>query len=217
MSNTSVQTAPSPAAGRDDAKPVAGTARWPGVVSFLKPLASLRLTVVLFVLSLLLVFFGTMAQIDNGIGTVMKEYFRWWWVWVPWRLLVQFGQVFFGVPQAWNVSGAFPFPGGWTLGTLLLINLIAAHPRPVQGHLEAVWHPPDARRPDRADARRTGHRPVRRRGPHGDRRGRDGRLHRRQRQGRAGAEHAERQGRLAGGRRRPPRPVGAEGRDAHLE
>jgi hypothetical protein len=128
MSNTSVQTAPTPAAPRDDVTPVAATSRSPGVImNFLKPVASLKLTVVLFVLSLLLVFFGTMAQIDNGIGTVMKDYFRWWWVWVPWKLLLQFGQVFFGLPHEWTVSGAFPFPAGWTLGTLLLINLVAAH------------------------------------------------------------------------------------------
>ena len=42
----------------------------------LRALASLRLTVVLFVLSMALVFFGTLAQIDNGIWTVVSAYFR---------------------------------------------------------------------------------------------------------------------------------------------
>jgi len=93
----------------------------------LEGLASLELTVFLFVLSLLLVFLGTMAQIDNGIGTVMKQYFRSFLVWVPWQLLVQFGQVFFAVDRDLRIPGSFPFPAGWTLGTLLLANLLAAH------------------------------------------------------------------------------------------
>jgi hypothetical protein len=96
----------------------------------LKALASLRFTVVLFVLSLLLVFFGTLAQIDNGIWTVVNGYFRWFWVWVPFRLFGQFGGVFFeflGFPRGMNIPGSFPFPGGLTLGILLLVNLLAAH------------------------------------------------------------------------------------------
>lgn len=130
MSNTSVPTAPAPSAAAvlADAKPATATRRSPGLVyRILKPLASLKLTVFLFVLSILLVFFGTMAQIDAGIGTVMKNYFRWWWVWVPWQLLVQFGQVFCGVDRELKVTGAFPFPAGWTLGFALLVNLLAAH------------------------------------------------------------------------------------------
>jgi ABC-type transport system involved in cytochrome c biogenesis permease subunit len=93
----------------------------------LTPLASLRLTIALFVLSLMLVFLGTLAQIDSGIWTVLKTYFRWYWVWVPFQLFVQFGQIFFGLPPDWRVPGSFPFPGGWTLGSLLLVNLLAAH------------------------------------------------------------------------------------------
>src|SRR5438105_1181396 len=56
--------------------------------------ASLRLTVVLFSLSLVLVFFGTLAQIDAGVWTVVRDYFRSFYVWIPLQLLVQFGQVF---------------------------------------------------------------------------------------------------------------------------
>ncbi|MFZ8360653.1 hypothetical protein ACO1LX_19795, partial [Staphylococcus aureus] len=59
--------------------------------------ASLRVTVVLFVLSFLLVFLGTLAQIDYGIGTVTKGYFRSWFVMIPFQVFVQFGQKFFGV------------------------------------------------------------------------------------------------------------------------
>jgi hypothetical protein len=74
-----------------------------------------------------LIFCGTLAQIDNGIWTVVNSYFRWWYVWVPFQLFVRFGQVFFFLPKTLTVGGSFPFPGGWTLGTLLLANLLAAH------------------------------------------------------------------------------------------
>jgi hypothetical protein len=84
----------------------------------LQRLASLRLTVVLFALSIILVFAGTLAQVDAGIWTVVSKYFRSFYVWIPL-------QIFF--PRALKVSGGFPFPGGWLLGTLLLVNLLAAH------------------------------------------------------------------------------------------
>jgi ABC-type transport system involved in cytochrome c biogenesis permease subunit len=87
----------------------------------LLPLASLRLTVVLFVLSLILVWCGTLAQRDAGIHVVVNHYFRGDWktagfIWVPLKHLV-----FFAVP------GGFPFPGGFLLGGALLVNLLAAH------------------------------------------------------------------------------------------
>lgn len=94
---------------------------------FVKALASLRLTVFLFVLSLILVFFGTLAQIDGGIWNVVERYFRSLFVWIPYQLAVQFGQIFFGLDKRLVVNGAFPFPGGWLIGTVLLANLIAAH------------------------------------------------------------------------------------------
>ena len=131
MSHTSVQTAPSSGAVPPvvaDTKPTSVTKyQRPIYERILKPLASLRLTVWLFVFALLLVFFGTMAQIDAGIGTVMKQYFRSWFVWVPIKLLVQFGQVFFGVSRDLQVGGSFFFPAGYTVGFALLANLLAAH------------------------------------------------------------------------------------------
>lgn len=139
MSDTSVKAAPgapaaapaTPQAIQTDlspaAPPAAPRARPSPAYQALKALASLRLTVVLFVLSLLLVFLGTLAQIDAGIWTVVKDYFRSFYVWVPAQLLVRFGQVFFGVPREWEVDLMFPFPAGWTIGGLLLLNLVAAH------------------------------------------------------------------------------------------
>ncbi|MFO0810719.1 MAG: cytochrome c biogenesis protein ResB [Gemmataceae bacterium] len=93
----------------------------------IKAIASLRLTVVLFVLSMFLVFVGTLAQLNDGVWTVVDRYFRSVYVWVPVQLFVQLGQVFLGVPPTYRLSLAFPFPGGITLGTLLLVNILAAH------------------------------------------------------------------------------------------
>ena len=42
----------------------------------LKPLSSLRLTVVLLALTMVLVFAGTWAQIDQDIWQVQREYFH---------------------------------------------------------------------------------------------------------------------------------------------
>jgi ResB-like family len=89
--------------------------------------ASLRLTVVLMALSIVLVFLGTLAQVDQGIFTVLHRYFRAGIAWIPFQVFVRFGQVFFGVSKETEWHGAFPFPGGWLLGGLLLANLLAAH------------------------------------------------------------------------------------------
>lgn len=80
--------------------------------------SSLQLTVWLMTLSILLIFFGTLAQIDQGVWTVVKSYFRSWVVWIPFQLLF---------PRDRSVPGALLFPGGNTLGTLLLLNLIVAY------------------------------------------------------------------------------------------
>lgn len=84
----------------------------------LKPLASLRLTVVLLALSIFLIFAGTWAQIDMGIWTTLKTYFRSYLVWIPLQIFL---------PRRWDVPGAIPYPGGALLGSALFINLLAAH------------------------------------------------------------------------------------------
>lgn len=129
MSQTAIQTSPNPDPGfdlpptpRDERRTV-----WQWVQFVLKPIASLRLTVVLFALSMFLVFCGTLAQVEMGLWTAMDSYFRSALVWVPYQLFVQFGQVFFGIPKTFHIGGSFPFPGGWLLGGLLLANLLAAH------------------------------------------------------------------------------------------
>ena len=85
----------------------------------LRQLASLKLTVVLFALAMFLIFAGTLAQVHRGIWTVMKEYFRSLVVWIDLQLFVP-GNIA-------DIPGAFPFPGGFVIGGLLIINLLAAH------------------------------------------------------------------------------------------
>jgi ABC-type transport system involved in cytochrome c biogenesis permease subunit len=71
---------------------------------------SLKLTVALLALSIVLIFWATVAQVDLGIWAVQEKFFRSFFV---------FGHV-----------GEAPvpvFPGGYFIGGLLLINLIAAH------------------------------------------------------------------------------------------
>src|SRR5262245_16234028 len=69
-------------------------------------LGSLRLTVALLGMSIFLVFVGTWAQVNNGIWTVMEQYFRCWIA---------------------TLGGWIPFPGGKLLGAALLVNLIVSH------------------------------------------------------------------------------------------
>ena len=131
MSRTAIQSSPDPRWGQALDKPLAPAPKdrtvWQGVKFLLSPIASLRVTVVLFTFSLLLVFFGTLAQTQLGMWTAVERYFRAALVWVPFQLFVKFGQVFFGISPSASVGGSFPFPGGWLLGGMLLVNLLAAH------------------------------------------------------------------------------------------
>jgi hypothetical protein len=86
------------------------------------------LTVVLLSLSLALVFLATLAMIDGGIDTITYRYIRSWHVvWIPLQLLAQLVIIFFDLPRDLHVAGSFPFPSGYQLGALLLVNLLAAH------------------------------------------------------------------------------------------
>jgi hypothetical protein len=127
---TAIQTAlrplaPAPLAGPPTRARPGGV--WGHIKWLLTPIASLRLTVWLFVLAVLLVFFGTLALVDQGLHTVLHRYFRAWIAWIPGQALVRFGQKFYGVSKTAEVSWGFPFPGGWLIGAVLLVNLLAAH------------------------------------------------------------------------------------------
>ena len=81
--------------------------------------ASLRLTVVLLALSMVLIFFGTLAQVETGIWKTQKDYFE--------SILA-----IWAYPEAWIAYDQLywlriPMPGGYLLGGMLLINLVAAH------------------------------------------------------------------------------------------
>ncbi len=80
---------------------------------------SLKLTVVLLALAMVLVFAGTLAQVDKGIWTVMDQYFR---CFVARIDLHVFFPRSMDIPDVW-----FPFPGGFLIGFMLVANLIAVH------------------------------------------------------------------------------------------
>jgi ABC-type transport system involved in cytochrome c biogenesis permease subunit len=92
------------------------------VSAILHTLASLRLTVILLVLSMILILAGTLAQVDQGIWAVQARYFHSFFTWIDFQLF--FPRPEPGRPRA---PGGFPMPGGYTLIGLLLINLLAAH------------------------------------------------------------------------------------------
>jgi ResB-like family len=79
---------------------------------FVNFFTSLRLTVVCLAFALVLVFVGTLAQVQIGLYAAQSEYFRSFFVyWTP-------------AGTHWKI----PFlPGGWLIGLVLLINLLAAH------------------------------------------------------------------------------------------
>lgn len=84
----------------------------PVIATILRSFTSLRLTVLLIVLSILLVLVATLDQVNLGLLAVQEKYFR---------TFIVFGRL----P---NTEIAVPmFPGGYLIGGLLLINLIAAH------------------------------------------------------------------------------------------
>src|SRR5215213_1426872 len=101
--------------------------------SLLAPFASLKLTVTLLAFSLVLIYAGTWAQIDHGIWQVQKDYFHSILYWLdPALFFTRNPNGTLKSLQLFTLGGnpvflKFPMPGGYTLGLLLLINLLAAH------------------------------------------------------------------------------------------
>jgi hypothetical protein len=77
----------------------------------IKFFASLRLTVVCLALGIALVFFGTLAQVDEGLYAAQNRWFRSFFV-----INAHLGR--------WPVP---IFPGGYLIGILLVVNLLTAH------------------------------------------------------------------------------------------
>jgi hypothetical protein len=92
----------------------------------IRVLTSLRLTVICLALALVLVFLGTLAQVDLGLYKAQNEFFR--------SFFIYWG------PQgaAWKIP---VFPGGYLVGGMLLLNLIASHIRRFQfsGRKAGLW------------------------------------------------------------------------------
>jgi hypothetical protein len=84
----------------------------PVVKQFRDFFVSLKLTVVLLSLSIILIFWATLAQVQLGIWGVQEKFFH--------TLFVLEKIPGTGIPVP-------VFPGGYFLGGLLLINLVAAH------------------------------------------------------------------------------------------
>lgn len=94
----------------------------------LLPLASLKLTVALFVLSLILIMVGTLAQVEADIWDVVRDYFRCWAFWMPVRVWHPLFAPYIDLTaDAWYTRLGIPFPGGKLIGLLMGINLLAAH------------------------------------------------------------------------------------------
>ena len=74
--------------------------------------SSLRLTVVCLAIGMVLVFVGTLAQVDEGLYQAQNRYFKSLLIW--WSP----GNGSFRIPI---------FPGGYLVGGVLLVNLISAH------------------------------------------------------------------------------------------
>src|SRR6185503_6179348 len=67
-------------------------------------LASLRLTVVLFALSIVLIFIGTLAQKDQDVWRVVNDtYFRVWFARVDFQVFERLAQLFFKSVD-WNLK-----------------------------------------------------------------------------------------------------------------
>ncbi|HEY1848930.1 MAG TPA: ResB protein required for cytochrome C biosynthesis, partial [Opitutaceae bacterium] len=81
-------------------------------------LVSLRLTVVLLALSIVLVFWATLDQVHLGVWGVQQKFFH------SFVVSVRLGDL--QVPV---------FPGGYLIGGLLLVNLVCAH----LFRLKATW------------------------------------------------------------------------------
>ncbi|MFI5357699.1 MAG: cytochrome c biogenesis protein ResB [Opitutales bacterium] len=83
--------------------------QWKALVDFF---VSLKLTVVLLALSIVLIFWATLAQVHLGVWGVQEHFFR------TFAILTKIPGTQIPVPV---------FPGGYFIGGLLLINLVAAH------------------------------------------------------------------------------------------
>lgn len=84
----------------------------------LEAAASLKLTVIILSCSMFLTLAGTLAQVEQGIWTVVDQYFRSPVVWINLQLFVPADVI--------RIPLSIPFPAGLTLGIALFVNLTSA-------------------------------------------------------------------------------------------
>jgi len=87
------------------------------MIRLLKFLTSLKLTVACLAVSMVLVFLSTLAQVKLGIYEAQEQYFATWFVWFP------LGTTGVSLPL---------LPGGYLVGGVLILNLLAAHAKRFQ-------------------------------------------------------------------------------------
>ncbi|MCA9275836.1 MAG: cytochrome c biogenesis protein CcsA [Phycisphaerales bacterium] len=83
----------------------------------IKAQASLKLTVLLLSLAMILIFVGTLAQTRLGVWQAVDTYFR------SWVAFIDFGLIAGGEPR----GAGIPFPGGLSIAGVMIVNLVAAH------------------------------------------------------------------------------------------
>jgi hypothetical protein len=81
------------------------------IVQWLKPFTSLKLTIFCLACAMVLVFLGTIDQVNIGVYEAENRYFKSFFL-------------FFPLPHNLRIPW---FPGGYIVGSLLLVNLVAAH------------------------------------------------------------------------------------------
>jgi hypothetical protein len=89
----------------------------------IKVLCSLWVTVITLTISVVLVFLGSWAQVNEGLWEAQARWFKSWFI-------------FRQAGDGWLVPPIFP--GGHLLGTVLLVNLLAAHARRFHWHFQKV-------------------------------------------------------------------------------
>ena len=82
------------------------------IIHWVKPLTSLKLTVFCLACAMILVFLGTLDQVNIGVYEAENRYFKSFFLYFT--------------PPGTNLRIPW-FPSGYLVGGLLLLNLIAAH------------------------------------------------------------------------------------------
>ncbi len=111
----------------------------PFPLAVLKAMGSLKITVAMFAMAMFIVLVGTLAQDDLDLAQVKRQYFTCWTAYVPFDVFAP--TTIFEHPEPYLGGAGFYFPGGATIGLILLINLIAAKTTrfSVQGKGAKLW------------------------------------------------------------------------------